>query len=158
MENLNMSIGSVLKDRRIALNIKQEDVAEQIGLTVQTVSKWERDLTEPKASQVEKLSQILKITEKEICSGIINEEDKIDTISFMQKVASIKVLIDDVTFTSILSEVIDNQEYFLSRLEKALKKSHGINSNDLENMPSEIEEKAIQKTELRNEHNDLESM
>ncbi|QXN23206.1 helix-turn-helix domain-containing protein [Shewanella putrefaciens] len=49
MDNLNMSIGSVLRDKRIALNIKQDDIAEQLGVTVQTVSKWERDVTEPKA-------------------------------------------------------------------------------------------------------------
>ncbi|MBF4327891.1 XRE family transcriptional regulator, partial [Vibrio anguillarum] len=44
-----MSIGEVLKERRIELNIKQEDLAERMDVTVQTVSKWERGLTEPKA-------------------------------------------------------------------------------------------------------------
>lgn len=134
MENLNMSIGSVLKDRRIALNIKQEDIAEQLGLTVQTVSKWERDLTEPKASQVTQLSQLLKITEKEICSGEIASETRIDPIGFMKKVASIKVLIDDVTFTSILYDCIDEKNHFLNSLEKALKDSHGFGSDDLRHL------------------------
>ncbi|MDF4750925.1 helix-turn-helix domain-containing protein, partial [Vibrio parahaemolyticus] len=64
-----MSIGSVLKARRIELGIKQEDLADQMAVTVQTVSKWERDVTEPKASQVSKLSEILNISEREICQG-----------------------------------------------------------------------------------------
>ncbi|NRD32006.1 helix-turn-helix transcriptional regulator [Shewanella sp. DC2-4] len=153
-----MSIGSVLKDRRIALNIKQEDIAEQLGLTVQTVSKWERDLTEPKASQVTQLSQLLKITEKEICSGKIAIETNIDPIGFMKKVASIKVLIDDVTFTSILYDYIDSKTEFLFSLEKALKKTHGFNSDDLKNLPSDVEEYALQMTEIRNDINDLEGI
>ncbi|MCU7988856.1 MULTISPECIES: helix-turn-helix domain-containing protein [Shewanella] len=153
MENLNMSIGSVLKDRRIALNIKQEDIAEQLGLTVQTVSKWERDLTEPKASQVTQLSQLLKITEKEICSGEIASETRIDPIGFMKKVASIKVLIDDVTFTSILYECIDEKTSFLNSLEKALKDSHGFGSDDLQKLPPSEVYVAEEETKIENKIN-----
>jgi transcriptional regulator with XRE-family HTH domain len=60
---------NVIKEARIDKNIKQEDVAAYVGVTVQTYSKWENGKTEPKASQVAKLSQILKITEHEICLG-----------------------------------------------------------------------------------------
>ncbi len=84
MSDLNMSIGSVIKNKRVALNIKQEDIAEQLSVTVQTVSKWERDLTEPKASQVAKLSKILHLSEKSICDG---EESKVSEtpMDFMMK-------------------------------------------------------------------------
>jgi len=150
MENLNMSIGSVLKDRRIALNIKQEDIAEQIGLTVQTVSKWERDLTEPKASQVVQLSKILKITEKEICSGEIGAESHIDPITFMKKVASVKVLLDDVTFTSILYDCITEKEDFLGHLEKALKQSHGFSSDEMNKISSDDLHAARESTKIEN--------
>ncbi|EKO3894079.1 helix-turn-helix transcriptional regulator, partial [Vibrio metschnikovii] len=64
-----MSIGEVLKERRIELSVKQEDLAERMNVTVQTVSKWERGLTEPKASQVAELAKILKLSEQEICQG-----------------------------------------------------------------------------------------
>ena len=150
MENLNMSIGSVLKDRRIALNIKQEDIAEQIGLTVQTVSKWERDVTEPKASQVAQLSKILKISEKEICGGEIGVESSIDPISFMKQVASTKVLIDDVTFTSILYDCISEKTAFLENLEGALKKLHGFSSDEIHRVsPKDID---IAKQEVKIEN------
>lgn len=69
MDNVNMSIGEVLKERRIELVIKQEDLAEQMDVTVQTVSKWERGITEPKATQVAKLAKALNLTEREICQG-----------------------------------------------------------------------------------------
>jgi transcriptional regulator with XRE-family HTH domain len=158
MENLNMSIGSVLKDRRIALNIKQEDIAEQLGLTVQTVSKWERDLTEPKASQVTQLSQLLKISEKEICSGEMANETPIDPITFMKKVASIKVLIDDVTFTSILYDCIDEKPSFLNFLEKALKDSHGFGSDDLKKLPPDAVYAAQEETKIENQVNRKEGL
>lgn len=62
-------LNNVIKEARIDRSLKQEDVAEYVGVTVQTYSKWENGKTEPKASQVAKLSKILNITEKEICLG-----------------------------------------------------------------------------------------
>lgn len=117
MENINMSIGNTLKDRRISLNVKQEDIAEQMGVTVQTVSKWERDLTEPKASQVCQLSKILKITEKEICRGTaINKKG--DPFEFVRKVS---ILMQEVPQTELLvgmQEFIEDEEGFLKMLAK----------------------------------------
>ncbi|MCS6155326.1 helix-turn-helix transcriptional regulator [Shewanella baltica] len=115
MENLNMSIGSVLKDRRIALNIKQEDIAEQLGLTVQTVSKWERDLTEPKASQVTQLSKILKLAEKDICSGEVKHL-KMDPLEFVRRVG---ILMNEVPQTELLigmHEYINDTDGFINML------------------------------------------
>jgi transcriptional regulator with XRE-family HTH domain len=117
MENMIMSIGNTLKDRRISLNVKQEDIAEQMGVTVQTVSKWERDLTEPKASQVCHLSRILKITEKEICRGT-TVGDKSDPFEFVRKVS---ILMKEVPHTELLvgmQEFIDDEEGFLKMLAK----------------------------------------
>lgn len=115
MGYMNMSIGYILKDRRISLNVKQEDIAEQMGVTVQTVSKWERDLTEPKASQVSQLSVILQITEKEICRGKkINS--KSDPFDFVRKVS---ILMKDIPHTELLvgmQEFIDDEEGFLKML------------------------------------------
>jgi len=117
MGNVSMSIGNTLKNRRIALNIKQEDLAEQLGVTDQTVSKWERDLTEPKASQVCQLSKILKITEKEICRGTaINK--KSDPFDFVRKVS---ILMQEVPQTELLvgmQEFIEDEEGFLKMLAK----------------------------------------
>lgn len=117
MGNVSMSIGNTLKNRRIALNIKQEDLAKQLGVTDQTVSKWERDLTEPKASQVCQLSKILKITEKEICRGtVINK--KSDPFEFVRKVC---ILINEVPQTEMLAGMqrfIDDEEGFLKMLAK----------------------------------------
>lgn len=117
MEYSNMSIGNTLKDRRISLSIKQEYIAEQMNVSVQTVSKWERDLTEPKASQVCQLSRILKMTEKEICRGTL-VSDKSDPFDFVRKVS---ILMKEVPHTELLvgmQDFIDDEEGFLKMLAK----------------------------------------
>jgi transcriptional regulator with XRE-family HTH domain len=117
MGNLSMSIGNTLKNRRVALNIKQEDLAEQLGVTDQTVSKWERDLTEPKASQICQLSEILKITEKEICRGTTISK-KGDPFEFVRKVS---ILMQEVPQTELLvgmQKFIEDEDGFLKMLAK----------------------------------------
>jgi transcriptional regulator with XRE-family HTH domain len=46
-------LNNVIKEARLERNLKQEDVAAYVGVTVQTYSKWENGKTEPKASQVQ---------------------------------------------------------------------------------------------------------
>ncbi|MBB1381418.1 helix-turn-helix transcriptional regulator [Shewanella sp. SR41-2] len=117
MGNLNMSIGSVLKDKRIALNIKQDDIAERMGVTVQTVSKWERDLTEPKASQVSLLSKILHIPEKNICDGETSNVS--DTpMEFMMKFGKVLHHVNDTDLMVTLYDYIDDEDAFLEALVK----------------------------------------
>ncbi|ENM5893650.1 helix-turn-helix domain-containing protein [Vibrio mimicus] len=98
MDYLNMSIGETLKNRRIELGIKQETIAEEMGVTVQTIYKWEKDTTEPKASQVSKLSKILRLTEKEICQGK-QEEFELDEMEFVRRVG---ILMNEVPHTEML--------------------------------------------------------
>lgn len=115
MKESDMTIGNTLKDRRINLNIKQEDVAEQMGVTVQTVSKWERDLTEPKASQVHQLGKVLQLSEKEICQGKALE-NKGNPFDFVRKVS---ILMSEVPQTELLvgmQEFIDDENGFLEML------------------------------------------
>jgi transcriptional regulator with XRE-family HTH domain len=113
-----MSIGSVLKDRRIVLNIKQEDIAEQMKVTVQTVSKWERDITEPKASQVSKLSQILKISEKEICQGDI-QNGKVDPLDFVRRVDTLMQHVPRTEMLIGMHEFIIDTDGFIQMLAEA---------------------------------------
>nr|WP_087016519.1 helix-turn-helix transcriptional regulator [Thaumasiovibrio subtropicus] len=114
-----MSIGEVLKDRRLALSIKQEDIAEQMNVTVQTVSKWERGVTEPKARDVSKLAEILLVTEGEICRGELNSAN-VSKMDFMKKIASIKMKLDDVAFFSTVYDYIPDKKGLLDKLEHEL--------------------------------------
>lgn len=116
MEYVNMSIGEVLKERRIELGIKQEDLAEQMDVTVQTVSKWERGKTEPKASQVAKMAEILKLTEREICQGKKDPIGDMDPFEFMKTVGP---LMHDVSETEVIMSIYEyliDKEGFIEAL------------------------------------------
>ncbi len=80
-------LNNVIKEARIRRNLKQEDVAKFVGVTVQTYSKWENEKTEPKASQVSKLSEILRISEKEICNGKLSTHFELEM--FMREISNI---------------------------------------------------------------------
>lgn len=136
MEYISMSIGNVLKERRISLSIKQEDIAEQMGVTVQTVSKWERGVTEPKASQVHQLSLILKVSEKEICRGELITE-RSDPFEFVRKAGA---LISEVPQTELLvgmQDFIEDEEGFIRMLAS------------ISNFPYEVFQKANTEPEQR---------
>lgn len=117
MEFVNMNIGKVLKERRISLGVKQEDIAEQMNVTVQTIYKWEKGQTEPKASQVSQLADILKLTEKEICRGEMKSQ-KFEPFEFVRRVG---VLMSEVPHTELLvgmQKYIDDEEGFIKMLAK----------------------------------------
>jgi len=111
-----MSIGSTIKERRIELNVKQDDLAEQVGVTVQTMSKWERDLTEPKASQVSSLSRALKISEKEICKGESVDRVDINPFDFIRQVDTLKSNLPNTEFMITMYDFIDDTEGFINKL------------------------------------------
>lgn len=112
-----MSIGNVIKDRRIALNIKQEVLAEMIGVTVQTYSKWENNKTEPKASQVAQLSEVLKLTEREICKGEMLARSN-NPVDFMSRVGKVMHHVNDINLMLTLYQFIDDEDRFISELKK----------------------------------------
>ncbi|HHE0570649.1 TPA: helix-turn-helix transcriptional regulator [Vibrio parahaemolyticus] len=77
-----MMISDVLKEAREKTGQSQSDVADKVGVTKQTYLKWENGVTEPKASQVSKLADVLGVTETEICKGKINKKMPLDTFIY----------------------------------------------------------------------------
>jgi len=67
------------------LRMKQEEVAEKVKVSKQTYLKWENGTTEPKASQVKMLSEVLDVTPNEICEGQLNTRYTFD--EFIRKKA-----------------------------------------------------------------------
>lgn len=80
-----MALSDVIKQARIRKDIKQEDAALLMDVTVQTYSKWENGITEPKASQVAQLSEILNVSTQMICCG--KESEKLEMVDFIRAVS-----------------------------------------------------------------------
>ncbi|MDB2705799.1 helix-turn-helix domain-containing protein [Pseudomonadota bacterium] len=118
-----MALNDVIKEARQRQNLKQEDAAALLDVTVQTYSKWENGITEPKASQVAQLSDILSVSTDMICSG--KQPDKLDKIDFIREVSQhIKQrsefdlvetiwrhIQDDSKFIDALNRLDDAQQY-----------------------------------------------
>ena len=66
MENtLGKRIGMLRREK----GLKQEDLAEALGVSAQAVSKWENDQTCPDISLLPKLSKLLGVTADALLSG-----------------------------------------------------------------------------------------
>lgn len=73
-------IGKFIASSRKKQNLTQEQLAEQLGITKNAVSKWERGLCLMDMSLLEPLSKILKVTVNEILAG-----EKIERNNLLQK-------------------------------------------------------------------------
>ena len=61
-----MEIGQKLKDKRASLGLSQEDLAEKIGVTRQTIANWEKGKTYPDIGSVLKLSDLYNVSLDEL--------------------------------------------------------------------------------------------
>lgn len=71
-----MTLGEKLAELRKEKNITQEQMAEELGVTRQTISKWELDQSKPDLQYIRDLSEFFQVT----LDYLIKEEEK-DTIS-----------------------------------------------------------------------------
>ena len=57
-----MSMGSKLAQARRKNNLTQEQLAEQLGVTRQAVSRWESDAAYPETDKIVRMSQLLGVS------------------------------------------------------------------------------------------------
>lgn len=66
-----MEIGKKITDLRKNNKLSQEDLAEKLGVTRQTISKWELGQTYPSINQAKELSKIFNISLDELVNNDI---------------------------------------------------------------------------------------
>ena len=64
-----MSMGSKLAQARRKNNLTQEQLAEQLGVTRQAVSRWESDTAYPETDKIVRMSQLLGVS----CDWLLRE-------------------------------------------------------------------------------------
>ena len=71
------SLGEALKENRIRCQMTQEFVAETLGVSRQSVSKWENGSSDPNTSNLIALAKLYKISSEELleCATRTPEED-----------------------------------------------------------------------------------
>lgn len=88
------TIGKRISEYRKKKNLKQDELAEMLGVSPQAVSKWENDLSCPDISLLPELSRILEVSIDEIVQGkkeeplvsILPEEKRKDINKLMLRI------------------------------------------------------------------------
>lgn len=97
-----MNIGENIKLLREQRNLKQSELAEELGVSDKTVSSWEINRTEPKMGMIEKICSVLGCKKADIIGGddedysmpyYINDDAR-ELAEFMFKNPEYKVLFD----------------------------------------------------------------
>lgn len=102
-----MQLGKRIKELRIENNLTQEELAEQLGVSFQAVSRWENDLTYPDITLLPILANMFDVT-----------VDYLLDVDVMKKEAEIDAIIEEY-FVLLNQGKIDEN---LILLENALKK------------------------------------
>ena len=135
-----MSLGNNLFQARKKVGLSQETVAEKLGISRQTISKWETDETVPDIYQAKKLAKIYNLSLDELIEFDIDvkeieeiikntneeKEDKINWTNAWSKkypiLASYQNNVDISKYSSQIRKMLDNlsKEYGLNTLDSML--------------------------------------
>lgn len=125
-----MNFGKKLLDARKKANLSQEEIAEKLNITRQTVSKWESNETVPNINQVKLLAKIYKISLEELLN--YNKVD--EEIESIIKKTNTKTQ-DKINWTKVWSKKYPVLETYQSKVN--IKKYE----SDLNNILTELQTK-----------------
>lgn len=132
-----MSFGNNLFNARKKKGLSQEDVAEKLGVSRQTISKWETDETLPDIRQSKKLATLYGLSLDELIEYDIDEReirDMIDTTSdeVSQKINWTNVWSKKYPILAAYQNEVNVNKYAteLNKLLDNLQKEYGYNELD----------------------------
>lgn len=64
-----MEIGAIIKKRRVAMKLTQEELAEKLNVTPQAVSRWENEISLPDIALVPRIAELLKTSCDDLLKG-----------------------------------------------------------------------------------------
>ena len=132
-----MSLGNSLFNARKKSGLSQEEVAEKLGVSRQTISKWETDETLPDIRQSKKLAVLYHLTLDELIdfdADVKEIEDMIEKTNeeTQKKIDWTKVWSKKYPVLGTYQEVVNIDDYAheLRRLLKKLRIDYGYNDVD----------------------------
>ena len=87
-----MEIGNKIYELRKKEGLSQEQLAEKLNVTRQTISKWELNETVPDIKQAKEISKIFKISLDELVNNDV-EDFVIQKVSNLEKLSGIIIKI-----------------------------------------------------------------
>lgn len=148
-----MTLGNSLYHARRKTGLSQEAIAEQLGVSRQTISKWELDETLPDIRQSKKLSQLYHLTLDELVDFDLEQKEIEGAIT---RVSNEKQR--QIDWTSVwgkkypvlttYQDIVDTQAYAveLTKLLNSLKQRYGYNDLDALLVLKDILGRTLSKT------------
>lgn len=100
-----MNLGNKIMTLRKKNNMSQEELAEKVGVTRQTISKWELEETSPDITQAKTLSNIFKVSLDELVNNDLNSII-VEKVSNTEKLAGIIIKILKVFVILIIAFIL----------------------------------------------------
>lgn len=132
-----MNLGNSLYNARKKAGLSQEEVAQKLGVSRQTISKWETDETIPDIRQAKKMSQIYHLSLDELIrfdADVKEIEDMIENTSeeMQRKVDWTKVWAKKYPVLATYTETVHIEDYSqeLRAMLDRLKRDYGYNETD----------------------------
>lgn len=132
-----MSLGKSLYDARKKSGLSQEDVAEKLGVSRQTISKWELDETLPDIRQSKRLSALYHLTLDELVDFDLEIKEIEHTIETMskekqQQVDWAKLWGKKYPVLTTYQQEVETEQYNreLEKMMTRLKADYGYNDED----------------------------
>lgn len=103
-----MSLGKRIQEARKKCNITQEELAEKLGVTRQSISRWESDVVYPDMENIVKLANELDVSCDYLLKNEIKEAVKENPFSrllldIIGKKVSVEFYDDDETYTDLFN-------------------------------------------------------
>ena len=75
------AIGQYIAGKRTAQGMTQEQLAQQLGVSNKTISKWEKGMSVPDSEQLIKIAVILETTVSELLGTKVENEEEPDRLA-----------------------------------------------------------------------------
>ena len=102
-EGQSRSTGEYIYQKRKALDLTQEQLAEAVGVDKRSISDWENDKVEVKTENMKKLSRILHVSVSDLIAGKdldLDEQTKADLDRRITETAALTDTLDERSITS----------------------------------------------------------
>ena len=127
-----MLTGQRIADLRTKAGITQEQLAEKLYISREMVSKWERDISQPDYSMVEKIAEILSVSPDKIMSR--NDAILDELYSFLSDTDSNDLLKDLNEFLSTLNRrdrSVFIRRYYYLESNSSIAENYGISESNV---------------------------
>lgn len=107
-----MNLGNMISSLRKRNNLSQEELAEKVGVTRQTISKWELEETAPDIKQALVLSKVFNVSLDELTNNDVSNI-LVDKVSNTERLAGITIKLLKIMGIGILFFIVVMSTLFI---------------------------------------------